>query len=80
MFIDFVGSIGVFIVIVTYFLLQIDKISSDDLKYSLLNIFGSSLIVYSLAHNWNFASFLIEFFWILISFIGVYKYYKKSKI
>jgi len=80
MFIDIIGSIGVFIVVVIYFLLQINKISSDDLKYSLLNILGSLLIVYSLIHNWNFASFMIEFFWILISFIGVYKYFRKAKV
>jgi len=80
MFIDIIGSIGVFIVVVVYFLLQINKISSNELKYSLLNIFGSLMIVYSLIYNWNFASFMIEFFWILISLIGVYKYFRKAKV
>ena len=73
MFIDVIGIIGVAIIVITYFLLQIEKIKSDDLQYSLLNIFGSILILLSILQNWNLASFLIEIFWILISFIGVYK-------
>lgn len=74
---DIIGTLGVIIVVLTYFLLQIEKIKSDDLKYSSLNIVGSSMILFSILKNWNFASFMIEFFWILISFFGVYKVIKK---
>ena len=79
MFVDVIGIIGVAIIVITYFLLQIEKIKSDDLQYSLLNIFGSVLILFSILQNWNLASFLIEIFWILISFIGVYKAISKRK-
>ena len=79
MFIDLIGIIGVVIIVATYFLLQIEKIRSDDLGYSLLNILGSVLILLSILQNWNLASFLIEIFWILISFIGVYKAINKRK-
>ena len=77
---DFIGVFGVGIIIITYFLLQIEKISSTSLKYSVLNIIGSSLIIFSLYFNWNMASFVIEFFWILISLYGVFKYFKKRNI
>ncbi|WP_430733197.1 CBU_0592 family membrane protein [Candidatus Sulfurimonas baltica] len=73
---DYLGIFGVFIVLVTYFLLQLEKVQSTSLSYSLLNVFGSLLILYSLMFNWNISSFIIEFFWILISLFGVWKYIK----
>ena len=76
---NIIGTIGVVIIIVSYLLLQMEKINSTDLLYSLLNILGSALILVSILKNWNFASFLIEFFWILISLVGVYKYIQKRK-
>jgi hypothetical protein len=75
---DIIGTIGVVIIIITYLLLQLEKINSTDLLYSILNIIGSLLIVYSLLFNWNFSSFLIEFFWILISLYGVFKYFRNK--
>ena len=77
--IDIIGLTGVAIILVTYFLLQIEKITSTSLGYSLLNILGSALIMVSLSINWNLASAVIEAFWIMISLIGVYKYFKKRK-
>jgi len=74
---DIIGTIGVVIIIVAYFLLQVNKLNIDNIKFSMLNIIGSSFILYSLAFNWNLSSVLIESFWILISFIGVIKYIKK---
>jgi len=75
---DFIGLTGVLIIVTTYFLLQIHKLSSTDIKFSVLNIIGSLLILYSLLFNWNLPSVIIESFWILISLIGVYKYFKSK--
>ncbi len=77
--IDGVGLFGVAIIVCTYFLLQIEKIKSTSLYYSLFNVFGSALILFSIAFNWNTASAVIEIFWILISLIGVYKYFKTTQ-
>jgi hypothetical protein len=76
---DIVGTLGVAIIIVTYLLLQLGRISAEALSYSLLNILGSALIAFSLFTHWNLASFLIEFFWILISCIGVCRYFRKRR-
>lgn len=70
-----IGSIGVMIVVGAYFMLQVEKIDPKGLSFSLLNALGSIMIFYSLMYNWNLASVLIEFFWIMISLYGVYKYY-----
>lgn len=76
---DYIGILGVSIIVITYFFLQIEKIESSTLMYSFANAFGSILIIYSLFYNWNLSSFIIEFFWILISFYGVRKRYKCKK-
>lgn len=77
-FYDFLGSIGVGIIIVTYVLLQIGKIKSGQLSYSILNAFGASLIIISLVFNFNFSAFIVEFFWVLISIYGIIKYFFKK--
>ena len=80
---DFVGSIGVGTIIFTYILLQLGKIRSEQLIYSLLNAVGASLIVFSLCFNFNFSAFIVEFFWVLISLYGIAKFFlnihKKTK-
>ena len=73
---DAIGTVGVLIIVFTYFLLQIEKMDSKSLQFSLLNVVGSLMIFYSLMYNWNFSSVLIESFWIAISMFGVYKYFK----
>ncbi|HEY0658902.1 MAG TPA: hypothetical protein VGD05_10525 [Pyrinomonadaceae bacterium] len=77
---DFIGSIGVVIIIFTYIFLQLEKIRSETLAYSLLNAFGASLILISLLYNFNFSAFIVEFFWLLISLFGVGKYFLRRKI
>jgi predicted membrane protein len=70
---DVVGMSGVFFILLAYFLLQAEKIQSSQLAYSLLNLFGSSLIFISLMWTWNLPSVVIEFFWIIISLYGLTK-------
>jgi len=42
---DIFGVLGVVMIISAYFLLQLNKLSSNDIKFSLLNFFGSLLII-----------------------------------
>lgn len=72
---DLVGSAGVFIIILAYILLQVEKIRSETLTYSLLNALGSSLIIVSLIYSFNFSAFIVEFFWLLISLFGMGRYF-----
>src|ERR1043166_8102453 len=64
---DLVGNIGVVILMVAYLMLQLNKLRSDDLAYSLLNAIGASLIVLSLIVNFNLSAMVMEVFWVLIS-------------
>jgi multidrug transporter EmrE-like cation transporter len=71
---DFVGNVGVVILMITYLMLQLNKLPSDGLAYSLLNAIGASLIVISLLFDFNLSALLVEVFWVLISFVGIYRY------
>ena len=73
---DFVGNIGVIVLMVTYLMLQLNKLSSDSLAYSVLNAAGAGLIVISLLYDFNLSALLMEVFWVLISFVGIYRYYR----
>jgi hypothetical protein len=76
---DIVGTLGVAIIILTYILLQIERVRSDQLTYSLLNAAGAALILVSLYFDFNFPSFVVEFFWLLISLFGIGKYFARRK-
>ena len=71
---DIIGTLGVTIIIVTYVLLQIERVRSDQIVYSLLNAIGAALILVSLYFNFNFPAFVVEFFWLLISLFGIGKW------
>ncbi len=73
---DFIGNIGVVVLMITYLMLQLNKIRSDGLAYSLLNAIGASLIVVSLVYDFNLSALLMEVFWVLISFVGIYRYFR----
>ena len=77
---DLIGSLGVGIIILTYIALQLEKIRSETLLYSLLNAVGATLILVSLFYSFNFSAFIVEFFWLLISLFGIGKYILKRKI
>jgi predicted membrane protein len=76
---DLIGIIGVFVIIVAYMLLQLEKMDAKDLTFSILNTLGALLIIISLLYDWNLASFLMEAIWMLISLYGMLKYYKLKK-
>ena len=73
---DLVGNIGVVILVITYLMLQLNKLRSDALAYSVLNAVGASLIVISLLFDFNLSALLMELFWVLISFVGIYRYFR----
>jgi hypothetical protein len=76
---DLAGFIGVVLIVTTYLLLQLDKLPSSSLSYSLLNAAGALLISVSLLFKFNASAFLIEVFWFLISLLGLCKWFVSRK-
>ena len=77
---DGIGLIGVVLVMGAYLMLQLEKLRSTDLSYSVLNAIGASLIVASLYVNFNLSAMLMEVFWVLISFIGIGRHFRPKTI
>lgn len=71
---NILGTVGVAVIVLTYVLLQLGRVRSEQLAYSLLNAAGATLILVSLYYDFNFPSFVVEFFWLLISLFGVARY------
>ena len=78
--IDLIGIIGVAIIVVAYLMLQLEKLKSTDLAYSVMNALGASLIVASLIVDFNLSALLMEVFWVLITFIGIGRHLRLKTI
>jgi predicted membrane protein len=79
-FTDFLGNIGVVLIIIDYLLLQLNRVSSNSLSYSLLNAVGAILIIISLLFNFNLSAFIMEAIWVLISLFGLYRYFRPQRL
>ena len=77
---DLAGNIGVALIIITYLLLQLEKLKSEALAYSLLNAVGAALIILSLVFdNFNLSALMVEAFWVVISLLGIGRYFLKRR-
>jgi hypothetical protein len=63
------------LIVAGYFLLQVGRVDALSPLYSWLNLAGAVMILISLLYTFNFSSFVIEVFWILISIIGLVRSY-----
>jgi hypothetical protein len=76
---DTIGMIGVAVILSAYILLQMGRLKSETLLYSVLNLIGSSMILFSLFFEWNLASAIIEGAWVLVSLFGIARYFFKRR-
>lgn len=72
-FFQWLGFIGMILIVLAYFLLQIGKCDIHSLKYQILNLLGAIALIISLMVHFNLGSFLIEVFWIAITVYGIVK-------
>jgi hypothetical protein len=68
---NIIGISGTALLIGSYFLLQKGRVKSDDWSYLWANLIAAIMIFYSLFWFWNWASVLIEIFWISITLYGM---------
>ena len=66
-------------ILICYFLIQVGRIDSEKLTFSVVNGLGASFILVSLYYEFNFASVLIEGFWVVISLIGIVRYFLRKR-
>jgi hypothetical protein len=76
---DVVGAVGVVLIVIAYFMLQIGRLRSESLAFSASNAVGAALILFSLYFEFNASAALIEAFWLLISLYGVVRYFARRR-
>lgn len=76
---DFIGCLGTLIILIVYAFLQMGRLESSSLAYSLLNVVGAILILSSLLFSWNLAAVLMEISWVIISLYGTLKALRPQK-
>jgi hypothetical protein len=75
--IDAIGMLGTLLVVLAFFLLQLERADPKGFAYNLLNLLGAIFLLFSLVFNFNLASFVIELFWIAASLIGMWRYWRR---
>ena len=78
-FYDFVGNVGVALILGSYLLVQIRKLDATSLSYTVANGLGALFVLYSLIFDFNLSAFIIEVVWILISLVGIVRIIQERK-
>jgi hypothetical protein len=76
---NIIGTIGVIVLLITYFLLQTERLAAHSLSYSLLNFTGSAMILISLLFDFNLPSFFVEVAWSFVSLMGILRWFRKYR-
>ncbi len=79
MLFDAIGMLGVSMILMTYALVQLDRMNVRNIGYSLVNALGAGLILVSLTVDFNLSAFVIESCWLLISVVGIYASFMKIR-
>lgn len=64
---DILGLVGVFSMLVAYYLLQQGRVTSHQPAYLWMNFLGGLAVLFSLIEHWNLPAFIMELAWVLIS-------------
>ena len=75
--VDAIGMLGTLLVVLAFFLLQMERTDPKGLSYNLINLCGGILLLVSLCFSFNLASFVMELFWIAASLLGLWKYWQR---
>ncbi len=75
---DAIGMLGTLLVLVAYYLLQLEYTDPKGLSYNLINLLGAAFLLFSLCFNFNLASVVMEVFWMGASLIGLWKYWRRD--
>lgn len=71
---DWVGYLGVLLILLAYFLLQARKLPGHSLVYQLMNVLGAFGVLLSLVfspNSMNWPAFFMELAWIAVGVYGI---------
>ena len=73
---DWIGFIGVAILLLAFFLNLFNRLDKDSVAYLTMNIFGAGLACYASVLLKYLPFILLEGCWTLVSMIGLFKIFK----
>jgi len=76
---DWVGQIGVLLLMTAFFCLQTGKIDAKGLVYSLANLGVAIFLGINLYYKPILANIILEAFWAVMSIYGIIRWYKGRK-
>jgi hypothetical protein len=76
---DVLGLTGVALITAAYLAIQMGRIKSNLLLYSVWNGVGALFVLISLAFDFNLSAFVVEAFWLVISAVGVWRWWSTRK-
>ncbi len=65
------GVLGFCLYLTNYTLITFRFLSSQDIAFFVINIFGAGLVLVSLVQDFNLGSFMIQVFWICLGLIAI---------
>lgn len=68
---DFVGNVGVFLILACYLLVLLNRIDTQSVRYSVINGVDAGLLCISLYIDFNLSGLMIELSWLAISVFGL---------
>ncbi len=77
---DFVGNVGVLMILGTYFALQTGKLDAKSIAYSALNGVGAGAITISLLFDFNLSAFVVEAAWVAVSLYGLARAFRRPPL
>lgn len=75
---DAIGMLGTLLVLVAFYLLQLEYTDPKGLSYNIINFLGAAFLLFSLYFNFNMASVVMEVFWMGASLIGLWKFWRRD--
>ncbi len=76
--IDWIGFIGVTILLVAYFLNLLDIVKKDGLTYLFLNLIGAGVACLASVLLKYLPFIILESSWTFVSAIGIFNYFKRT--
>lgn len=66
-----VGFLGMFLVLIAFTLLKLNKIDHEELFYNILNLFGSLFLILSAIYSKTYAFVILNSVWVVFSIVDI---------
>ncbi len=78
-FLQAIGWVGTFLIVLAYFLVSNNKISPNSKKYQLVNLFGSIGVGFNVFYQQAWPAFVLQVIWGVIAVFSIIKSLRNKK-